>query len=180
MEPNSSRNSVCIRAVEIGEAERLAALGASTFYETFAAGNDEGAMRTYLEQAFSVARMEAELAQPESAFYFAFTGAAEEPVGYLKINVGVAQTEEMGAEALEIERLYVRGEHHGSGVGAALMERALEEAAKRGKSMVWLGVWEQNHRAVAFYRRSGFEVTGTHIFQFGEEAQTDWIMKRSV
>lgn len=180
MDSPEGRHSFIIREVSPGEAERLAALGASTFYETFAAGNDEGTMRAYLEQAFSAARMEAELAQPESTFYFAFPEAAEEPVGYLKINVGAAQTEEMGAEALEIERLYVRGEHQGSGVGAALMAQALEEAVRLGKSMVWLGVWEQNHRAVAFYRRSGFEVTGTHIFQFGGEAQTDWIMKRSV
>ncbi len=180
MKTNPHRQEVQIREVQPHEVAQLSALSAATFYETFAAQNNEHDMRAYLQEAFSEARLTQELQQAGSTFYFAWRPDEPEPLGYLKLNTGAAQSEDMGNDSLEIERLYVRGVYQGTGTGAALMERALEEAAKKEKSMVWLGVWEQNHRAVAFYRRSGFEVTGTHIFQFGEEAQTDWIMKRSV
>ena len=63
-------------------------------------------------------------------------------------------------DALEIARLYARKRALGSGVGAALMQRAIAEAAGRGKDAVWLGVWDRNERAIRFYESWGFHRIG--------------------
>lgn len=46
--------------------------------------------------------------------------------------------------------------------------------------MCGLGVWEHNHRALRFYEKNGFIAFGTHIFQLGNDQQTDILMKKSV
>jgi ribosomal protein S18 acetylase RimI-like enzyme len=83
-------------------------------------------------------------------------------------------------DALEIARLYARKRALGSGVGAALMQRALAEAAGRGKDAVWLGVWEHNLRAIGFYEAWGFHRCGTQPFVLGSDVQTDFIMVRRI
>jgi ribosomal protein S18 acetylase RimI-like enzyme len=85
-----------------------------------------------------------------------------------------------GAHPIEIVRFYSVKEWIGRGVGAALMEACLGEAARRDCDMIWLDVWEQNPRAIAFYRKWGFEVVGEQAFQLGEELQRDLLMQRPV
>ena len=110
-----------------------------------------------------------------SEFYFAQLN--DENIGYLKINTGEAQTEKQEKNALEIERIYVLNEYHGKNVGQILYQKALEIANQNSNDFVWLGVWEENKRAIRFYEKNGFVAFDKHIFNLGNDAQTDIMMK---
>lgn len=162
------------------DAEALAALGERTFRETFTESNTASDIDAYVRNAFSVERLAAELADPDSAFFLAFAEGASAPGGYAKLRTGVPDPSVPGPDPIEIERIYVERNAIGRGLGAALMRRCLEEAGARGRRTVWLGVWEHNDRAIAFYGRWGFEVVGSHVFQLGSDAQTDLIMVKTL
>jgi ribosomal protein S18 acetylase RimI-like enzyme len=106
--------------------------------------------------------------------------AAEEPVGYLKLNFSAAQTEFKDEHALEIERIYVAKAYLGAGVGQLLINKAIAVAQESGLECVWLGVWEKNPRAIRFYEKQGFKQFGSHSFMLGQDEQTDILMKISV
>lgn len=137
-------------------------------------------MDAYVRDAFSVKRLLAELADPDSAFFLAFAEGTHAPGGYAKLLTGVPDPSVTGPDPIEIERIYVERNAIGRGLGAALMRRCLEEAVARGRRTVWLGVWEHNERAIAFYERWGFEVVGSHVFQLGSDAQNDLIMVKTL
>lgn len=132
-------------------------------------------MAAYVERAFSTGQILTELRRPGSAFYFAETAGAIS--GYLKVNTGTAQSEQFSGDTLEIERIYVNADRQGEGTGKALLEFAIAEARRQGREAVWLGVWERNLKAIAFYRRKGFIPFGTHNFAIGKDAQTDILMR---
>jgi ribosomal protein S18 acetylase RimI-like enzyme len=167
-----------VRRASAEDAELLAELGARTFDETFAEDNSPEDMAAYLAASFSVERLTAELTEPASAFFIAEVdgGAA----GYAKIHAGEAPAGVEGRRAVELVRLYVAQEWLGRGVGHALMRRCIEEAREMGSRTVWLGVWERNGRAQAFYRKWGFHEVGEHIFRLGSDAQRDIVMQRAV
>jgi ribosomal protein S18 acetylase RimI-like enzyme len=98
-------------------------------------------------------------------------------IGYLKLNFGASQTELKDNNALEIERIYVLKEFHGKKVGQFLFDKAIEIAKEYHVAYVWLGVWENNKRALQFYTKNGFVEFDQHIFVLGDEAQTDIMMK---
>ncbi|NML40287.1 GNAT family N-acetyltransferase [Chitinophaga sp. G-6-1-13] len=151
-------------------------IGRTTFFETFAPYNTEANMQKYLEESFSETRIREELSSQESLFFLAFEN--ETPVGYLKLNTGTAQTEAQDGTAIEIERIYVQRDYHGKKVGQLLYEKALETARLLKKSYLWLGVWENNPRAIRFYEKNGFAAFDKHIFKMGEDEQTDIMMKK--
>lgn len=132
-------------------------------------------MAKYLEEGFSTDKLRAELNNPHSAFYFAQRGGRI--IGYLKVNSGKAQTELQDGNALEIERIYVLQEFHGQGVGQRLYDQALAIAKQQRVDYVWLGVWEQNPRAIRFYGKNGFTAFGKHVFRLGDDEQTDILIK---
>lgn len=156
--------------------ETLQNIAIQTFTETFAEDNTEEAMRIYLEESFNTEKIKSELNNPDSLFYIAWE--EDNPVGYLKVNSGKAQTELQDETSLEIERIYVKKSHHGKKVGQLLYNQALETAQQLGKSYLWLGVWEKNLRAINFYSKNGFVEFDKHIFRLGEEEQTDLMMKK--
>lgn len=156
--------------------EILQNIGIQTFTETFAEDNTEEAMKKYLEESFNTEKIKSELNNPDSHFYIAWE--EDNPVGYLKVNTGKAQTELQDETSLEIERIYVKKSHHGKKVGQLLYDQALETARHLNKSYLWLGVWEENLRALSFYRKNGFVEFDKHIFRLGEEEQTDLMMKK--
>lgn len=156
--------------------ETLQNIGIQTFTETFAEDNTEEAMKKYLEESFNTEKIKSELNNPDSFFYIAWE--EDNPVGYLKVNTGKAQTELQDESSLEIERIYVKKSHHGKKVGQLLYNQALETAQQLGKSYLWLGVWEKNLRAINFYSKNGFVEFDKHIFKLGEEEQTDLMMKK--
>lgn len=132
-------------------------------------------MKKYLEEGFANERLTSELNDPNSEFYFALSN--QDVVGYLKLNVGSSQTEIQDDKALEIERIYVIKEYHGKKVGQLLYEKALQVAKEKTVDYVWLGVWEENHRAVSFYKKNGFVAFDKHIFKLGNDEQIDIMMK---
>ncbi|MFC6099162.1 GNAT family N-acetyltransferase [Olivibacter domesticus] len=171
-------NQVIISKASFNELETIQQLGRETFSETFAQSNTAADMKRYLEENFNEHKVRTELSNPDSIFFIAWED--EKAVGYLKVNSGNAQTEIQDHTALEIERIYVRSSHHGKKVGQLLYEKALEIAEDQNKSYVWLGVWEENPRAIRFYEKNGFVTFDKHIFKMGNDEQTDIMMKKNL
>ncbi|HYF02494.1 MAG TPA: GNAT family N-acetyltransferase [Patescibacteria group bacterium] len=164
-----------IQKVTLDDIGRLQNTGRQTFAETFSAGNTEENLKKYLEEGFSVEKLTAEITNPHSEFYFALLD--KNVIGYLKLNFGQSQTELKDDKALEIERIYVLKEFHGKNVGQHLYEKAIEIAKQKNADYVWLGVWEENPRAINFYKKNGFVEFDKHIFKLGNDEQTDIMMK---
>ena len=174
----SQNPDVTIRRADSEDAELLAELGASTFSETFAADNKPEDLSAYLAESFSVARQTEELADPASTFFIAeVEGHA---AGYAKLHAGEPEEGVEGRKPVELVRLYVSREWLGRGVGEALMRACVEEARRAGHETFWLGVWERNGRAQAFYRKWDFRAVGEHVFQLGSDPQRDILMERAL
>jgi diamine N-acetyltransferase len=156
----------------------LAELGASTFRDTFEAANDPADFAAYMAGAFGEAIQRAELEDPDVTVVLAERSG--EAMGYVLLREGPAPQLVGGFDVLQIVRLYARQRALGTGVGAVLMQRAVHEAASRGKEAIWLGVWEQNARAIEFYRRHEFFEAGTQPFLLGTDLQTDLVMVRRI
>jgi ribosomal protein S18 acetylase RimI-like enzyme len=169
---------VTTRRADPGDATLLAELGASTFADTFAADNTPADIEAYLAESFGEAIQRAELEDPDVTVLFA--EARGEVVGYVMLREGPAPQVVRGFDLLEIARLYVRGDAKGKGVGKVLMQRAIHEAASRGKEALWLGVWERNTRAIEFYRRWEFFEAGSQPFKLGDDQQNDLVMVRRI
>lgn len=168
--------SIIINKASVEDTDIIQKLGIQTFSETFAKDNTEEAMEKYLKESFNSEKVKSELNNPDSHFYIAWE--EDNPVGYLKVNSGNAQTELQDDTSLEIERIYVKKSHHGQKVGQLLYDQALKTAQNFKKSYLWLGVWEENLRALHFYRKNGFVEFDKHIFRLGDEEQTDLMMKK--
>jgi diamine N-acetyltransferase len=166
---------IAIRKVTLDDIDQLQQIGRQTFYETFSAGNTEANMIQYLAEGFSAEKLTAELNDNNAAFYFATLG--DQVIGYLKLNFGASQTELKDDKALEIERIYVLKEYHGKSVGQLLYDQAIQIAKQQMVDYVWLGVWEENPRAINFYKKNGFVAFDKHIFTLGNDEQTDIMMK---
>lgn len=167
-----------IRHGTVDDAELLSELGARTFSETFAADNTEEDLTEYLATSFNVAQQTAELEDPASTFLIAeITGRA---AGYAMLRDGEPERGVEGANPIELVRLYVAREWLGRGLGEQLMRACLDEARQAGHETIWLGVWERNARAQAFYRKWNFRPVGEHMFQLGADLQRDLLMERSL
>ncbi len=167
-----------IREAGVADAHVITTLGITTFTETFAADNKKEDMDKYLREEMSLECLAAELADKSNTFYLAFYDGAE--AGFAKVRATKISPQLAGQNALEIERLYVLQQHHGHKIGAALMGQCLQHAGELGCSTAWLGVWEHNRKAIAFYQRWGFEPFGSHIFRLGDDEQTDMLMKKAL
>jgi diamine N-acetyltransferase len=164
-----------IEKVTLNDIDKLQKIGRQTFQETFSESNSEKNMKNYLEEGFSKEKLTAEINDENSEFYFVIIHS--EVIGYLKINFGESQTELKDSKALEIERIYVLKEFHGKRVGQLLYDKAILIAKQKKTEYVWLGVWEENPRAISFYKKNGFVEFDKHIFKLGEDEQTDIMMK---
>lgn len=165
-----------IEPLNTAQLEALREIGRTTFLETFGDRNSAENMVQYLEQGFAREKIIAELENKSSLFY----GVEKDKqlIAYLKLNLGPAQTELQDPVSLEIERIYVLQAFHGTGVGQLLYDKAIEVALEHKLDYIWLGVWEENKRAIRFYEKNGFVTFDQHIFRVGEEEQTDLMMKK--
>jgi diamine N-acetyltransferase len=170
--------TINIKSCTFEDLQTLQEISMDTFNETFKGQNSPENMSAYLEKAFNLEKLESELSNPSSQFYFVYFN--DEVGGYLKVNTKDAQTEEMGNDALEIERIYVKNKFQKLGLGKYLFNRAMEIAMDSGKKKIWLGVWEKNENAIAFYKKLGFVQTGEHSFYMGDEEQIDFIMTKTL
>lgn len=167
---------IVVSKTSLEDLKAVQLIARETFFETFAEFNTEADMNKYLNENFSDEKIGAELSNPDSLFFIAWED--ERAIGYLKVNSGLAQTELQDQSSLEIERIYVKNTYHGKKVGQLLYEKALEIARLQNKSYLWLGVWEENPKAIRFYEKNGFVAFDKHIFKFGEDEQTDVMMKK--
>lgn len=166
------------KRITLKNINELQKIGRLTFFETFAALNTEENMRKYLEENFSLEKLTEELKNKDSEFYFAMLD--NNVIGYLKLNHGQSQTELQEDLSLEIERIYVDKAFHGKSVGQVLYEKAMEVARNANVNYVWLGVWEENARAINFYKKNGFVEFDKHAFTLGNDEQTDILMKKQL
>ncbi|MBM7097581.1 GNAT family N-acetyltransferase [Bacillus sp. H-16] len=170
--------TIILKKCTLEDSRNLQEIGCETFNETFRDQNSPENMKAYLEKAFNLKQVEKELSNDSSQFFIVYL--ENEVAGYLKVNTGDAQSEEMGDESLEIERIYIKRNFQKHGLGKYLLNKAIEIALEQNKHKIWLGVWEQNESAIAFYKRMGFVQTATHSFYMGDERQIDLIMIKTL
>ena len=170
--------NITLKQATIADAETLRLLSQETFYYFFGPLNDKANMDSYASTAFTPAKIEAELHDPSSQFYFALLDG--QLTGYIKLNYGPAQTEFQDDHSLEVERIYVLAEHHSKKIGHQLLNFAIQTAVDKGFQYIWLGVWEHNHKAISFYEKHGFQLFGSHPFMLGDDKQTDLLMKKEL
>jgi diamine N-acetyltransferase len=174
---------VRVRVADERDASRIAAFGAQGFHDTFAADNRAEDMAAYLGKTFGEELQRAELRDPRSTYLVAERDAdagTAEMVGYCRVMESEPPSCVATRPAAEIARLYARRDMIGQGVGASLMRAALAHAATLGARVVWLGVWEHNTRAIAFYERWGFTDVGSLAFVLGADVQTDRVMEKEI
>ncbi|MFP7479405.1 GNAT family N-acetyltransferase [Terribacillus saccharophilus] len=170
--------SITIRKCSVEDLPILQEVSIETFSDTFKDQNSPENVKAYLEKAYDSQKLEMELSNTSSEFFFIYLN--EELAGYLKVNTDDAQSEKMDNESLEIERIYVRSRFQKQGIGKYLMNKAIEIATEMNKKVIWLGVWENNQNAIAFYSKNGFVKTGVHSFYMGDEEQVDYIFSKKL
>ncbi|MEJ1221561.1 GNAT family N-acetyltransferase [Sediminicola sp. 1XM1-17] len=162
----------------LDQLDRLVEISKKTFVDAFEKDNNPEDFASYLDFAFNPDRIAAEVQDADSHFYFVYLHA--EIVGYFKLNQLDSQTDIKDKKALELERIYVLKEYQGQQIGKWMLEQVKILALVKQKSFVWLGVWEHNTKAIAFYELYGFRKFGTHPYYIGTDKQTDWLMRCDV
>lgn len=168
--------SVAIRPAAPSDAAWLAALAERTFRQTYAAHNTTENMEHYVTGHFGLAQQAAELRDPAITTLVAEVDGRA--AGYVQLARGEPPPPVTGPAPLEVVRFYVDRPWHGQGVAQTLMAATVAAARAAGARTLWLGVWERNPRAIAFYRKSGFADAGTQTFVLGTDHQRDFVLAR--
>ena len=169
-------NRIEITQCTIKNLLEIKAISEMTFAETFSDTNSEEDMKAYLETNFNVDQLTLEINNPDSMFFVVKVDG--DLAGYLKLNIGSAQTEDILPSAMEVHRIYILTKYKGLGIGKSLIERGISLAKELKLTGVWLGVWEHNAPAIAFYKNRGFEKFDEHTFVLGEDVQIDHLMRK--
>jgi ribosomal protein S18 acetylase RimI-like enzyme len=162
----------------VADARSLAAFAREIFDATFGPHNDPADMHAYMDEAFGEAQQQRELADPGVVTLLAEAGG--ELAGYAQVSARRTPPAAVEAEPVELVRFYVGSGWQGRGIAQALMRAVEGEAARLGGGTLWLCVWGENARALAFYRKCGFREIGTTPFQLGRDTQTDLVMARAL
>lgn len=165
--------AVTIRPATLSDATVLAQLGAVTFYDTFRPHNSEEDMNAYISKAYHIDVITANLNSPH--IHYAIASENEQAIGYIKVLLDATHPK-LNGRILELEKIYVEQASLGTGVGRMLMTYAIDYAHEYKADCLFLGVWNQNERAVTFYRKAGFEVFDTRTFQLGSRMCEDYMM----
>jgi len=170
--------TIAIRKATLNDASTLAELGARTFSDAFAAENRPEDLALHLARSYGMAQQSVELASSRIATLLA--EAEGEAIGFAQLREGGTPSCVTGQRPVELWRFYVTAAWHGRGVASMLMDAVMGEARRRLFETLWLGVWERNPRARAFYRKSGFVDVGSQVFYVGNDPQPDRILARPV
>jgi ribosomal protein S18 acetylase RimI-like enzyme len=170
--------SISIRRADAGDADALAGFAERLFRETFGPFNAPDDMDLYCLQAYSPRLQAAEIADASMSTLLAVDGAAI--AGYAQLREGPAPAVVDGDAPIELVRFYIDTPQHGRGLAATLMDAVAAEGRARRRRTLWLGVWERNLRALAFYRKTGFADVGSHTFRLGSDEQIDRLMVRGI
>jgi len=168
-------NNFYFQKCTVEDWKQLQQISIATFTHTYQHKNDPKHFNKHLDYAFNENQLKKELVNPNCDFYFLLK-KENELLGYLKFNEFNAQSESMPDDHFEIERIYLNKQFQGKGLGKMMIEFAKEKAIQKKKKKIWLGVWEENPKAIGFYQKMGFEKTGTHIFKVGDDEQLDFVM----
>ncbi|MEO0770073.1 MAG: GNAT family N-acetyltransferase [Cyanobacteria bacterium J06649_4] len=167
-----------VRQANPDDAECFSQLAERAFRETFTTEENLADMALYCKQTFGVEVQSRELRDPNNVLLLAEVEGRL--AGFAQIRLCSPKDCVEATQPLELYRLYVLRPWHGRGVAQELMERVLAIAAESNADQLWLGVWEHNPRAIAFYKKYGFQFVGEHVFQFGNDPQRDLIMMKAV
>ncbi|ARY90298.1 MULTISPECIES: GNAT family N-acetyltransferase [Lacticaseibacillus] len=178
MNLKKQNEDIVLTQATLRDLKTLIAISRSTFSDTFGEQNSKSNLDAYLNEAYSRERLTTEINNPETSFIFAYYG--KELAGYQKINVGQAQSELRENNGLEVERIYIKSAFKRLGIGRTLINDAIEQARALGKEYIWLGVWEHNPAAIAFYKKLGFVAFSDHRFNLGGDLQRDILMKKEL
>jgi diamine N-acetyltransferase len=173
-----------IKKVTKKDLPALIDLARSTFIAAFAEQNDPVDFATYIASAFNPKTFEKEFYTEGSVFYLAKND--DELIGYFKLNhnkfphdaINLTPEFELiqSNKLTELERIYLIENTHGKGFATLMMAEIIELSKAENSLFIWLGVWEYNLKAIKFYQKSGFTKFGEHIFEIGDDPQTDWLM----
>jgi diamine N-acetyltransferase len=169
---------IIIRKALPEDATLLAQLGWQTFYESFIAVNSPDDIQAYLEEAFTPEVIRTELQDPDSQYFIAQNQI--KAIGYAKLRYRPEAEELPNPEAIELQRIYVDANYQKLKVGSLLLNHCLQTAQRQGFKLLWLGVWEHNAKALAFYQKNGFTPFGSHTFQLGKDLQTDLLYQKEI
>ncbi len=158
------------------DASALTVLGPATFREAFGRVFPPAFIGERMAIIYGFGRLREDLADPRQSWFLA--EAAGEAVGFLALEEGPAPGCVVEAAPLELSRLYVRAPWHGRGPAFALMEAGLADARRRRARSLWLQAWEQNPKALAFYRAHGFREAGRTVVTFGGEPLPHLVLTR--
>ncbi|UNI24765.1 hypothetical protein JDV02_010489 [Purpureocillium takamizusanense] len=186
--PERRKPSFKIRRAAPDDLAAVADIGSRVFSATFGHSVTEQQLQTYLDEAYSAAAIAADFADPNKIIIVATGSDGSSEGGARVVVVGFAQLTQGSREpcvehlpaAIELQRLYVDSAFHGQGVGSVLMQEAERVARGLGCGNIWLGVWEENHRAQAVYAKLGFSKVGKHDFDVGGDIQTDEILVKAL
>lgn len=167
---------ITVRRADATDARALAELAARTFEDTFSADNRPEDIAIHVARSYGPQQQLSEIIDPGIRTLLAEVDG--ELAGYAQLREGSPPESVAGAGAVELWRFYVSRTWHGRGVAQALMKHVEHEALSRGMETLWLGVWERNERAKAFYTKAGFVDVGSHVFMVGSDPQTDRILTR--
>jgi len=179
MNTSSNINSlkVTIRRVLIGDAETVADIGRRCFYETWKSVNTEEDLQMYMKKAFDLKKISEEI-KDSNVNTFLFVYVNDQLAGYAKLRNDRSYDELKGLHALEMERIYVLKIFQDKKIGKSLMDESLKIAEQGNYDVMWLGVNQENFKAIDFYKRYGFEVFGTKQFILGTSVDEDFLMKK--
>ncbi len=162
-----------IRKAGLDDSEILSEVGKVTFTEAFGDTNTKEDLQNYLNRSFHVHTLRTQL-EGRSIFYIAELNG--DAVGYLKLNLEADVPEVEDINAVQLERIYIRKYLYGAGLGTTLLERAVKVAGELNFDHIWLGVWQENKRAIDFYLKHNFKTIGTKLFRIGENITKDFVM----
>ena len=167
-----------IRLASKDDAGLIADISRQTFHDAFASQNTKENMDRFMNEQFTREALMNEVGAEGNIFLLAFIN--DEVAGYARMREGEKRVEFENRSSIEIARIYAMQNAIGKGIGSALMQKCIDIAGEMKKEIIWLGVWEHNQQAINFYTKWGFKKFGDHIFLLGDDAQTDWLMKREV
>ncbi len=167
-----------IRPATTADAAAIAEAAARMFIHTFGAENTPGDLAMYVAAAFGTSTQQHEIEDPSCTYLLAHDRGAI--VAHALLRAGSRSAFVEDERQMELQRFYVDHRYHGRGLARQLMQECLTTANAAGGRILWLGVWQRNARAIAFYEKCGFAVVGQQHFLLGTDRQTDHVMMRSV
>jgi diamine N-acetyltransferase len=166
---------ISIRPAEEKDFEQLLALAERTFVDTYAVYNTPENMELHIQKTYNLTNLREELTVPHAQYSLVFDD--KKLVAYCKVRCALHPPELEGRKHIELERIYVDKACKGEGIGRKMIEYCSQNALNDGFEVFWLGVWSENPKAIAFYKKMNFEQFGTHSFLLGDDEQVDFLMK---